>query len=133
MGVPCRSVNTVPVKERLLDYFFLGDEELVTAFRFVGIDGMAVRNSAEAIAAFKKITEGLKSDTVDLPACVPNANECQVLLMTEETSDWLADMVIDWQLSGHYPLLVEIPGISGRLEGRKTLVEAIREAIGIQV
>jgi len=116
-----------------LDYFFLGDEELVTAFRFVGINGMAVRNSDEAAAAFRKITEGLNSDNADLPACVPNANECKVLLLTEETSDWLGDLVIDWQLSGHYPLLVEIPGISGRLEGRKTLVEAIREAIGIRV
>jgi V/A-type H+-transporting ATPase subunit F len=41
--------------------------------------------------------------------------------------------MIDWQLSGKYPLLVEIPGINGRLEGRKTLVDSIREAIGIHV
>ncbi|MCL2213626.1 MAG: V-type ATP synthase subunit F [Treponema sp.] len=116
-----------------MDYFFLGDEELVTAFRFVGINGIAVRNSGEAIAAFRKITEGSESGNADLPAFIPSASECQVLLLTEETSDWLGSMVIDWQLSGHYPLLVEIPGISGRLEGRKTLVEAIREAIGLHV
>jgi V/A-type H+-transporting ATPase subunit F len=30
-------------------------------------------------------------------------------------------------------LIVEIPGIVGRLAGRKTLVDAIREAIGIHV
>jgi V/A-type H+-transporting ATPase subunit F len=41
--------------------------------------------------------------------------------------------MIDWQLSGRYPLLVEIPGISGKHIDRKTLVESIREAIGIQV
>ncbi|MDR2159575.1 MAG: ATPase V, partial [Treponema sp.] len=28
---------------------------------------------------------------------------------------------------------VEIPGVMGRLEGRKTLVDSIREAIGIHV
>jgi len=28
---------------------------------------------------------------------------------------------------------VEIPGIEGHLKGRKTLTDAIREAIGIQV
>jgi V/A-type H+-transporting ATPase subunit F len=41
--------------------------------------------------------------------------------------------MVNWQLSGRYPLLVEIPGIGGRLEGRKTLVDAIREAIGIHI
>jgi V/A-type H+-transporting ATPase subunit F len=41
--------------------------------------------------------------------------------------------MIDWQMSGRYPLLVEIPGMLGKLPGKKTLVDAIREAIGIQV
>ncbi|MCL2804511.1 MAG: V-type ATP synthase subunit F [Treponema sp.] len=101
-----------------MDYFFLGDEELVTAFKFIGINGIAVKDANEAAAEFKKITE---------------AAECRILLLTEETADWLGSDMTDWQLSGNYPLLVEIPGISGRLTGRKTLVEAIREAIGIRV
>jgi len=115
-----------------MDYFFLGDEELVTAFRFIGIDGITVNNPDTAIAVFKKITEGLDSG-IDLPPVIPEANDCQVLILTEETADWLGDLIVNWQLSGHYPLLVEIPGISGRLEGRKTLVDSIREAIGIRV
>ena len=106
-----------------MDYFFLGDEELVTAFRFIGVDGLAVKNPEEAAAAFTSITEGSNE----------SVRNCQVLILTEETSDWLGDLVIDWQLSGHYPLIVEIPGISGRLPDRKTLVESIREAIGLHV
>ncbi|MCL2229689.1 MAG: ATPase V [Treponema sp.] len=105
-----------------MDYFFLGDEELVTAFRFIGIDGIAVRDQQHAVFVFKDITE----KAIDEPYC-------RVLLLTEETADWLGDYMTDWQLSGNYPLLVEIPGISGRLPDRKTLVEAIREAIGIRV
>ena len=105
-----------------MDYFFLGDEELVTAFRFIGIDGIAVKDSEEAIDVFKKIT-GEKDESA----------KCRVLILTEETADWLGDDMIDWQLSGQYPLLVEIPGFAGRFPDRKTLVEAIREAIGIHV
>ena len=104
-----------------MDYFFLGDEELVTAFRFIGIDGIAVKDSEEAIDIFKKITQE------------ENEDKCRILILTEETADWLGDDMIDWQLSGQYPLLVEIPGFAGRLPDRKTLVEAIREAIGIHV
>jgi len=53
--------------------------------------------------------------------------------MTEEVAGWVGDLMIQWQVFGRYPLLVEIPGIMGRLSGRKTLVDSIREAIGIHV
>jgi vacuolar-type H+-ATPase subunit F/Vma7 len=56
-----------------------------------------------------------------------------VLILTEETAEWLGDYMINWQISGRYPLIVEIPGISGRHIDRKTLVDLIREAIGIHV
>ena len=119
-----------------MELFFLGDEEIVTAFRFIGIDGYAVKDEDEAIAVFRKITEGLED--IDLPDDFPKQEIeklrlCQVLIMTEETADWLGDYMIDWLLSGNYPLVVEIPGLAGRLAGRKTLVDAIREAIGIHV
>ena len=102
-----------------MDYFFLGEEELVTAFRFIGIDGMAVNDEDEAIAMFRQITEE-KSDY-------------KVLILTEETAGCLGDYMVNWQISGHYPLLVEIPGINGKHINKKTLVEQIREAIGIHV
>jgi len=117
-----------------VDFYFLGDEELVTAFRFIGIHGIAVRDADEAVAVFRKITEGWNETAgMVLPDSLPSAESCQVLIVTEETADWLGDFLINWQLSGRYPLLVEIPGIGGRQEGRKTLVDSIREAIGIHV
>jgi len=112
----------------------MGDEELVTAFRFIGIDGIAVKDADEAASVFKYITEGAdETSGFDLPAPLHNTGSCQILILTEETADWLGDSMIKWQISGQYPLLVEIPGIAGKISGRKTLVEAIREAIGIRV
>ena len=113
-----------------MDYFFLGDSELVTAFRFVGIDGIAVRGHDDALDAFRKITGGYDAAAkTDLPG----AGLCRVLILTEEVADWLGDTLVQWQLSDRYPLIVEVPGLLGRIPGRKTLVDSIREAIGVHV
>jgi V/A-type H+-transporting ATPase subunit F len=121
-----------------VEFFFLGETELVIAFRFIGINGMAVNSSGEAIAAFRKITENEAADffsSADRVEAVslPSADNCHILIMTEEVASWLGDLLVEWQLSGRYPLLVEIPGIAGKMSGRKTLVDTIREAIGLHV
>jgi V/A-type H+-transporting ATPase subunit F len=113
-----------------VDYFFIGDAELVTAFRFIGIGGTAVRDPDEAAAVFRRITEGWVAEA---GIALPGAEGCRVLLMTEETADWLGELLVNWQVAGRYPLVVEVPGIAGRLPNRKTLVDSIREAIGIHV
>ena len=113
-----------------MDYFFIGDSELVTAFRFVGIDGKAVSGAEEAHAAFQKCTRNWNATAGTV---MPGAESCRVLIITEETALWLGETLTNWQLSGAYPLVVEIPGTMGHLPGRKTLVESIREAIGISV
>jgi V/A-type H+-transporting ATPase subunit F len=113
-----------------VDYFFIGDPELVTAFRFVGIGGVSAPGPKDALAAFRKITEGWDETAGTV---LPNVETCRVLILTEEVAEWLGDTLTRWQLSGLYPLVVEVPGPMGHLEGRKTLVESIREAIGIHI
>jgi V/A-type H+-transporting ATPase subunit F len=114
-----------------VDYYFIGDPELVTAFRFVGIQGQSAAGPEEALAVFRKLTHSWDetAGTV-LPG---QDRSCRVLIITEETAGWLGETLTDWQLSGSYPLVVEIPGTIGRLPGRKTLVDSIREAIGVHV
>jgi V/A-type H+-transporting ATPase subunit F len=112
-----------------MEYYFIGDPEILTGFRFVGIDGSAADNAGEALALFRKITTGYDET---LGTVLP-APECKVLILTEEVAIWLGDELTRWQLSGRYPLVVEIPGILGKIEGRKTLVDSIREAIGISI
>jgi len=121
-----------------MDYFFLGDPELVTAFRFVGIAGVSVHDADDAREAFLRITEGYDKTTgTVMPPAMASAlagtEHCRILILTEEVADWLGDTLIQWQLSDRYPLIVEMPGLMGRLPGRKTLVDSIREAIGIHV
>jgi V/A-type H+-transporting ATPase subunit F len=117
-----------------MDYFFMGDPELLTAFRFVGVGGVPAADAEEAREAFLRITRGWdKTAGAALPDAMSGAEGCRVLIITEEVADWLGDTLVKWQLSDRYPLVVEIPGILGRHPGRKTLVDSIREAIGIHV
>jgi V/A-type H+-transporting ATPase subunit F len=121
-----------------VDYYVIGDPELVTAFRFVGIEGVSALSPDETRAEFRRITRCWDTTAgavlpSALPSALPGGEACRVLILTEEAADWLGEDLTTWQLSGRYPLIVEIPGIMGRLEGRKTLVDSIREAVGIRV
>jgi V/A-type H+-transporting ATPase subunit F len=110
-----------------LEYFVIGEREIVLAFKLVGVDGSVAVNRTEALDSFNRITG--RGGT----ASVPVDERPKVLILTEEVSSMLEDEVLDWQKRAQYPLVVEVPGIQGHLEGRKSLTDAIREAVGIQV
>ena len=99
-------------------FYVIGGEEVVIGFRFVGVPGAVVRTEDEAREAFRAATTmpGIK-----------------VLILTEQASSLIAREVMDWQVSGAYPLVVEIPGIEGHLENRTSLIDSIRDAVGLHV
>ncbi len=101
-----------------MEFYVIGEEELVIGFRLVGIEGKVATNRQEALEGFLYATKELKP---------------RILILTEEIASFLETEAAEWNLSGQFPLLVEIPGLQGKLPGRKTLVEAIREAVGISV
>ncbi|MBR3543755.1 MAG: V-type ATP synthase subunit F [Treponema sp.] len=111
-----------------MNYFVIAEREIVLAFGLVGVQGAAAVNRAEALDAFNRVTG--KGGTMNAPV---DEERPKVLILTEEVSMLLEDEVIEWQKGARYPLIVEIPGINGHLSGRKTLTDAIREAVGIQV
>jgi V/A-type H+-transporting ATPase subunit F len=102
-----------------VSFYFIGEEELLIALRFSGVSGMAVKEEKGALEAFRNIA-------------VPHS-PYKVLILTEQAAAWLGDTLTEWQLSGQYPLVVEIPGLGGHLPNAKSLVASIREAIGVQV
>ena len=99
-------------------FYIIGGEELVIGFRFVGVPGTVAETADEAREAFRTVTS--------LPGVM-------VLIISEQVSAMIPREVMDWQMSGAYPLLVEIPGIGGHMEGRAGLIDAIREAVGLHV
>jgi vacuolar-type H+-ATPase subunit F/Vma7 len=101
-----------------VDFHVIGEEEVVLGFAFVGVAGSVVRTPEEARAAFRDVTAGAKA---------------RILILTEKASQMIGEDVMAWQMDGTYPLIVEIPGLSGHIEGRTSLVDAIREAVGVRV
>jgi len=101
-----------------VDFFVIAEEEIVLGFGLIGIQGKNAVSREEAFAAFRYATE------------IP---DLKVLILSEEISSTLDDAVVEWNMSGSFPLIVEIPGLQGRIPGKKTLVDSIREAVGINV
>jgi V/A-type H+-transporting ATPase subunit F len=101
-----------------VSFHVIGAEEVVLGFRFVGIPGTVARTEEEAREAFRAVT---------------SAGTTRVLILTEQVSGLIAGDVMDWQLGGAYPLVVEIPGLEGHRPDRVSLLDSIRSAVGIQV
>ena len=101
-----------------MDFFVLGEEEIIIGFDVVGVQGRVVSSREDALSGFQ--------EAVAIPGL-------KVLIMTEEAASFIDEELTAWNLSGRFPLLVEIPGIQGRLQGKKSLMQSIREAVGISV
>ena len=111
-----------------MEYYFIGERELLLGFKLVGVDGTAVNNRGDALEAFLLMTG--QSSKVSGPS---SGDRPKILILTEDVADMLDKEVLDWQIGGTVPLIVEIPGLQGHLAGRKTLTDSIREAVGIRV
>ena len=79
-----------------MEYFVIGEREIVLAFKLVGVDGSVSVNRTEALDAFNRITGrgGIAS--------VPASERPKVLILTEEVSSMLEDEVLDWQKGAEY-------------------------------
>lgn len=132
------------------DFYFLGEEELVTAFKLVGVDGQAVVGREEALDAFRRLTgQSAKSGSDGRAASAGTAvsgasaadaglraggvTQAKVLILSSGTASLLEDETRDWQYGGAYPLIVEIPSPGAGTETGRSLVAAIREAVGISI
>lgn len=100
---------------------------MVLAFKLTGIDGTVAETRQEVLDAFNRMTG--KGGAVLAPVEeVPH-----ILILTEGAASTIEEEEIEWQKNGKFPLIVEIPGLDGHVSGKKTLTDAIREAIGVQV
>lgn len=92
-----------------------------------GVLGTVAQTKDEVLDAFKVATQGgtIKDLTItEIP---------KVLILTETAAALIEEEELAWQKTGKFPLIVEVPGLQGRLKGKKSLTEAIREAVGVQV
>ena len=72
-------------------------------------------------------------ESVQVVVNVPSGEIPRVLILTEQAASQIEDEEIAWQKTGKFPLIVEVPGLNGHLKGKKTLSDAIKEAVGVEV
>ena len=110
-----------------MEYFAIAQRELVLAFKLVGVDGQAALNRKEALDAFYRVTGHGSLNAM------PAAERPKILILSEDVSDMIEKEVLDWQKTGQFPLIVEVPPVNGHLQGKKSLTQSIREAMGISI
>jgi V/A-type H+/Na+-transporting ATPase subunit F len=81
--------------------FIIGDLDIVTAFRLVGIKGAVVSSVDEAWHALSRAVENI---------------DVAIIIISEEFSTKMRDKIDGLRLSRIAPLIVEIPGKLGRSE-----------------
>ncbi|MBN2508902.1 MAG: V-type ATP synthase subunit F [Spirochaetales bacterium] len=101
-----------------MKYYVIGDEDAVLGFGMVGVRGAAASTEKEAQEAF---TQALDDGDIG------------IIIITEETADLIRPTVDRYVFTRQFPLIVEIPGRSGRREGGKTLRDMVNAAIGIKL
>lgn len=110
-----------------MKFYVIGSREIVLAFNMVGVDGVYAETRDEVLDAFNRAT-GKHGESN-----LPHGEVPRVLILTEDAAALIEDEEYAWQKTGKYPLIVEVPGLSGEVKGKKSLTDAIREAIGIQI
>ena len=110
-----------------MKFYIIGDRELVLAFKLTGVEGKVAYTREEVLEAFYRVT-GQKTEI-----STPCEELPRVLILTEAAASLIENEEIEWQKTGQYPLIVEIPCLNGPVQGKKNLLDAIREAIGVQV
>lgn len=110
-----------------MKFYVIGSREIVLAFKMTGIEGTVAEKRNEVLDAFNRVTGkgGI--------ANVPSSEIPRVLILTEEAAAQIENEEIEWQKTGKFPLIVEVPGLNGHVEGKKTLSDAIREAVGVNI
>lgn len=110
-----------------MKFYVIGSREIVLAFKMTGIEGTAAETRQEVLEAFTRVTG--KGSFANIPVDeVP-----RVLILTEDAASLIEEEEIEWQKTGKFPLIVEVPDINGHIEGKKSLSDAIREAVGVNV
>jgi len=101
-----------------MDLFVIGDTDTVLGFAYAGVDGETVESADEAARVFGQVID---------------EGRVKILIITERAAGLIRDDVDHVRFEAQSPVIVEIPGPEGPDPDRRSLLELIREAVGIRV
>jgi V/A-type H+-transporting ATPase subunit F len=95
----------------------IGDRDMVTSFRLVGVKGIVVSSVDEAWRALSKAVESV---------------DVALIIISEEFSTKMRDNIDKLRSSRIAPLILEVPGRLGP-SGAIDMSDIVRKAIGVKV
>lgn len=101
-----------------MKFYVIGDKLTVLGFRMVGVDGTVVTDAPEAEEAIKKAVKD---------------KELGIILITEKTANLVSSLVEDLFYTTAFPLILEIPDREGPVEGRGSVRDIVKNAVGLSV
>lgn len=99
-------------------FFVIGDQDTVLGFKLAGVEGEIVRTPEETRDSLERAV---------------GRQEIGIVIMTERAAESIRNDVDRYVFKSELPLIIEIPDLSGPMEGRKTVKEMIRQAVGVQL
>ena len=100
-----------------MKFYVLADRDTVTGFAGIGVPGMAVQSPQQAAAELDRLAAA-KAD--------------MIVITTQQVADSIREKVNAVRFGGALPLVVEIPGPGGPSDASPSLMNLIREAVGIK-
>jgi V/A-type H+-transporting ATPase subunit F len=101
-----------------MKFYVIADENTVTAFKLVGLEGESVDSQEGAREALSKAFES--SDT-------------GIVIITERIADTIRDEIESFTFGSSFPLIIEVPDREGAVEGRVSIRELVNTAVGVKI
>ena len=101
-----------------MKFYVIADENTITAFKLVGLEGEVVESPEGAREALAKVFES--SETV-------------IIIITERIADSIREKIEDFTFRHAFPLIIEVPDRKGPVEGRVSIREMVNTAVGIKI
>lgn len=101
-----------------MQFYVIADENTITGFKLVGLEGETVESPEGAREALAKAFE---------------SSEIGIIIITERIADSIRDEIEDFTFGHTFPLIIEVPDREGSVEGRISIREMVNTAVGIKI
>ncbi|MDZ7859139.1 MAG: V-type ATP synthase subunit F [Candidatus Krumholzibacteriota bacterium] len=99
-------------------FYVIGDENTVTGFKLVGLEGEVVDTAGGAREALEKAF---------------SSSDIGIIIITERIASTIREEIEEYAYGRDFPLIMEIPDREGPLEGRASIREMVNAAVGIKM
>ena len=101
-----------------MKFYVIGDEDTVLGFRLAGIEGKVVSSAEAVLEALEKVFK---------------IEDMGVIIIPERLAVKVRKQIDQYIYKTTFPLIIEVPDRLGPMEGRGSVRDLIRKAVGVNL